>query len=153
MLSHVDYSCRSQGIKILKEHNYGWASWTALSLKYNDIVKGAPIIPVQFSACCHGAVELQGMNIATMVAILSEMSPNICVSAEPSVPRRLVRMIKKYPEGVLLLKYVCVFVCMCVLCACVCVCVCVCACMRVCVCVIQCTLCVCMCVCSFSVFC
>lgn len=98
---------RSQVIKILKEHNYGWASWTSLSMRYNDTVKGLPIIPAQLEACCRGAVELQGMNMATMVAVLTEMSPNICVSAEPSVPRRLVRMIKKHSEGVPLLKYVC----------------------------------------------
>lgn len=98
------YIYRSQVIKILKEHDYGWTSWTTLSIRYNDIMKGPSIIPTQLEVCCRGAVELQGMNTSTMVAILAEMSPNICVSAEPSVPRRLVRIIKKYSEGVPLLK-------------------------------------------------
>ena len=127
------YVClRSQVIKILKEHDYGWANWTALSIQYNNIVKGPSIIPAQLQVCCQGAVELQGTNMATMVAILTEMSPNICVSAEPSVPRRLVRIIKKYSDGVPLLKYVCVrlsiHLCIYVVMR-VCVCVCVCQCL------------------------
>lgn len=73
-------------------------------MKYNNVMKGPAIIPAQLEMCCYGAVELHGTNLLTMVAILTEMSPNVCVSVEPSIPRRLVRMIKKYSEGVPLLK-------------------------------------------------
>lgn len=86
-------------------------------MQYNNSVQGLPIIPAHLEACCHGAVELQGTGLSTMVVILAEMSPNVCVSAEPSVPRRLLRIMKKSPDGIPLLKYVCYSVC-----ACVCVC-------------------------------
>ena len=113
--------CRSIVIKILKGQDFGWATWTALLLQYNDLIKGPSIIPAQLEACCQGAVELQGTNLGTLVVILTEMSPNVCVSSEPSVPRRLVRIIKKYSDGVPLLKYV--FVCLCVMHTCVYACV------------------------------
>jgi len=98
---------RSKVIEILKQHEFGWTSWTTLQLQYDKLVNGKMIVAEQVIMCCQGAVELQGSNMATMVAILSEMSPNVGVTAEPSIPRRFIRMVKKYPQGVCLLKYVC----------------------------------------------
>jgi len=96
---------RSKVIEILKQQEFGWTSWTTLQLEYDKLVKGRMIVAEQVSICCQGAVELQGSNMATMVAILSEMSLNVGVTAEPSIPRRFIRMVKKYPQGVRLLKY------------------------------------------------
>lgn len=92
-------------IDILKQQEFGWTSWTNLQIQFDKAVKGRTIVAEHVNMCCQGAVELQGSNMATMVAILSEMSPNVGVTAEPSIPRRFLRMVKKYPQGIQLLKY------------------------------------------------